>query len=65
MHILQTVDLAMWLETSKMRPNLTGNLLGGGLLADMLTRMSAAQQAVSRGSQVCHCVKLEEGVPPA
>eukprot|EP00878_Enallax_costatus_P012497 GHUV01013052.1.p1 GENE.GHUV01013052.1~~GHUV01013052.1.p1 ORF type:complete len:288 (+),score=66.96 GHUV01013052.1:1217-2080(+) len=47
----KTVALAMWLETAKMTPELTGNLLGGGLLADMLIRIIAAQQVVSRGSQ--------------
>lgn len=49
---LQTVELAMWLETSKMWPNLTSNLLGGGLLADILGRLDAAQQAVAEDSQV-------------
>jgi hypothetical protein len=42
----------MWLETSKMDLQLTGNLLGGGLLWDILTRMTAAQQALQSGSKV-------------
>lgn len=48
----QVVDLAMWLETSKMDPALTGNLLGGGLLGDILTHMTAAEQAVQSSSKV-------------
>lgn len=50
--VLQVVQLAMWLETSKMDPGLTGNLLGGGLLGDILQRMAAAEQAVLSGSKV-------------
>lgn len=42
----------MWLETAKMRPELTGNLLGGGLLGDMIIRLTAAQAARATGSQV-------------
>lgn len=42
----------MWLETAKMAPELTGNLLGGALLGDVLARMAAAQEATSGGSQV-------------
>jgi hypothetical protein len=42
----------MWLETSKMNPQLTGNLLGGGLLGDILARMTAVQQALQSGSKV-------------
>jgi hypothetical protein len=48
----QVNQLAMWLETSKMDPQLTGNLLGGALLGDMLQRMATAEQAVLAGSQV-------------
>jgi hypothetical protein len=51
-NISQINQLAMWLETSKMQPALTGNLLGGALAGDMLQRMAAAEAAVSRGSQV-------------
>jgi len=35
-----------------MSPELTGNLLGGGLLGDMLSRMAAAEQAGKSGGQV-------------
>lgn len=42
----------MWLEASKMDPQLTGNLLGGALLGDMLQRMATTEQAVLAGSQV-------------
>lgn len=48
-HGVQVVQLAMWLETSKMDPELTGNLLGGGLLGDMLQSIEAAEQAVQEG----------------
>jgi hypothetical protein len=51
-HFRQVNQLAMWLETSKMDPQLTGNLLGGALLGDMLQRMATAEQAVLAGSQV-------------
>jgi hypothetical protein len=42
----------MWLETSKMQPSLTGKMLGGGLLGDLMQRMASAEAAVSSGSQV-------------
>lgn len=42
----------MWLETSKMDPGLTGSLLGGGLLGDVLHRMAAAKAAYQANSQV-------------
>jgi hypothetical protein len=48
----QVVDLAMWLETAKMDPALTGNLLGGALLGDILHHMTAAEQAVQSSSKV-------------
>jgi hypothetical protein len=44
--------VAHWLETSKMRSSLAGNLLGGALLGDILQRLQAAQQAVSGGGEV-------------
>lgn len=44
-------QLAMWLETSKMRPSLTSNLLGGGLLGNLMQRLAAAEAAVSAGRQ--------------
>jgi hypothetical protein len=50
--VLQINQLAMWLETSKMHPSLTGNMLGGGLLGDLVQRMAAAEAAVNSGSQV-------------
>jgi hypothetical protein len=53
---VQINQLAMWLETSKMRPALTGKLLGGGLLGDMLQRMAAAEAAVAAGRQVGQCM---------
>eukprot|EP00775_Hariotina_reticulata_P004333 gene4333-4586_t len=48
----EVVDLAMWLETAKMSPSLASNLLGGGLLGDLLNRMAAAEAAVAAGSKV-------------
>jgi hypothetical protein len=48
----QVVDLAMWLETAKMDPELTGNVLGGGLLGDILHHMTVAEQAVQSNSKV-------------
>ncbi|KAF8071018.1 Acp2 [Scenedesmus sp. PABB004] len=45
----QTVELAMWLETRKMRPALAGSLLGGALLADLLSRLQAAAAAAGGG----------------
>jgi hypothetical protein len=53
---LQISELAMWLETSKMDPSLTGNLLGGGLLGDVLHHMAAAEAAYQANSQVSPCV---------
>jgi hypothetical protein len=56
--VLQINQLAMWLETSKMHPSLTGNVLGGGLLGDLMQRMAAAEAAVSSGSQVSAAVVI-------
>lgn len=42
----------MWLETSKMDPELTGNLLGGGLLGDILNRMATVEQVHQSNGQV-------------
>lgn len=50
--MLQVIDLAMWLETAKMRSNITGNLLGGALLGDIMSRMTSAVEASNAGSQV-------------
>lgn len=50
----QITELAMWLETSKMDPSLTGNLLGGGLLGDVLHRMAAAEAAYQANSQALY-----------
>lgn len=50
----------MWLETAKMAPELTDNLLGGGLLGDMLSRMAAAEEAMTRDSQVSSLLSLRE-----
>lgn len=36
-------DLAYWLETAKMRSNLTGNLLSGLLLGDIVSKLQAAE----------------------
>lgn len=41
------MQLAYWLETAKMRSNLTGNLLSGLLLGDALSYIDAAATAVS------------------
>lgn len=38
----QLQEIAFWLETSKMAVNLTGNLLGGPIAADMLKNMQSA-----------------------
>jgi len=38
-------QLAMWLELSKMRSQMTGNLLGGALLGEMLVRLQQATTA--------------------
>ncbi len=45
--------MAYWLETAKMQSNLTGNLLGGTILADMLEHVEDAVDAVSANVQVC------------
>jgi len=42
-------DIAAWLETSKARSGLAGNLLGGVLLADLLGLIEAAGRAVRDG----------------
>ncbi|GIL62620.1 hypothetical protein Vafri_16819 [Volvox africanus] len=47
----QIQDLAYWLETSKMRSNLTGNLLGGVALADLTNYFRLAATASSNGLQ--------------
>jgi len=49
------VELAMWLETSKMSPSLASNLLGGRSLGELLARMAAAEAAVAAGSKVGCC----------
>lgn len=41
------VSLAYWLETAKMNSDLTGNLLGGPLLGDLLARMDTAVSATN------------------
>jgi hypothetical protein len=46
------VDLANWLETAKMRSNITQNMLGGALLADVLVRMDNAAKAVAANKAV-------------
>lgn len=48
----QVVDLANWLETAKMRSNITQNMLGGALLADVLVRMENAAKAVAANKAV-------------
>lgn len=60
----------MWLETSKMDPDLTGSLLGGGLLGDVLNHMATAEAAYQANPQVsflpvcraalCMCVLLPQ-----
>jgi hypothetical protein len=50
--IAQVIDVANWLETAKMRSNITQNMLGGALLADILVRMDNANKAVSDGKPV-------------
>lgn len=42
--------VADWLETAKMRPELAGAGLGGGLLGDLVARLEAA--AAARGGGV-------------
>jgi hypothetical protein len=44
----------MWLELSKMKSELTGNLLGGALLGDILSRLQQAATAWQQGHQVSH-----------
>lgn len=41
------LQLAYWLETSKMRSSLTGSLLGGALLGDLLAYIEKAVAATS------------------
>ncbi|KAL6746088.1 histidine phosphatase superfamily [Haematococcus lacustris] len=48
----QLVQLATWGEISKMSSNLTSNLLGGPLLADMLAYMDTTASAALTGTQV-------------
>ncbi|KAJ9532610.1 hypothetical protein QJQ45_010698 [Haematococcus lacustris] len=48
----QLVQLATWGEISKMSSNLTSNLLGGPLLADMLAYMDTTASAALSGTQV-------------
>ncbi|KAL4457857.1 hypothetical protein ABPG75_012722 [Micractinium tetrahymenae] len=43
----QMQELAYWLETSKMHSSLTGNLLAGPLLADLLSYLEAAATAAT------------------
>lgn len=43
----------MWLETGKMRSNMTSDLLGGALLGDMLLRIGDAAKAYDAGFPVC------------
>ncbi|GFR50752.1 hypothetical protein Agub_g13018 [Astrephomene gubernaculifera] len=45
-------QLAYWLETAKMRSNLTSNLLGGVPLADLAAYLQAAAAAAAAGSPV-------------
>lgn len=45
----QVAELADWLETAKMRSNLTGNGLGGGLLGDLIARLQAASEHLREG----------------
>lgn len=54
----QIQDLAYWLETAKMRSNLTRNLLGGVLLQDVATNLQAAASAAPNRTQVRRCVTL-------
>lgn len=46
-HVPQLQDIAFWLETSKMAFNLTGNLLGGPVAADLLKSMQSAINTTS------------------
>jgi hypothetical protein len=41
------LQLAYWLETAKMRPSLTTNLLSGPLLADLLSYLGGAAAATA------------------
>jgi len=44
-------ELAFWLETAKMRSDLTSNLLGGLLVGDVLKRLKYAEVDVTEGRQ--------------
>ncbi|KXZ41623.1 hypothetical protein GPECTOR_356g120 [Gonium pectorale] len=44
-------SLAYWLETTKMRSNMTRSLLGGPTLGDLLSQLQAAANAVRTGAQ--------------
>jgi hypothetical protein len=46
---LQVQQLANWLETSKMRSSMAGNLLGGALLGDMLHWLQQAVVGIRTG----------------
>lgn len=46
----EMVSLAQWLETSKMRSSLAGNLLGGALLGRLMQALDAAAGAHVNGS---------------
>ena len=48
----QVQALGYWLELSKMRSSLAGNLLGGALLRDVADRLGSAAAAYERGSSV-------------
>lgn len=54
----QTVDLAHWLETRKMQPSLTGGLLGGAALGDLLSRAASAESAVRSGGAAAGYYRL-------
>ncbi|EFJ51404.1 hypothetical protein VOLCADRAFT_103449 [Volvox carteri f. nagariensis] len=44
-------DLAYWLETAKMRSNLTGNMLGGVALADLVNYFQLAATGATNGTK--------------
>jgi hypothetical protein len=48
----QIRQLAYWLELRKASSELSGALLGGGLLGDLLAKLGGAVEATARGSQV-------------
>jgi hypothetical protein len=48
----QVMAIAHWLEVAKMRSALTGSLLGGPLLADILGRLGAAGDAWTSSARV-------------